>query len=109
MVLLKVLKTPSGLITGFQLKGHSGFGKSGEDIVCAAVSSAAYMTANTLTDVMGIDVKLVVDDGFMHLELKRNAAKQAQDLLKGFEAHIQNLADDYPKNIKVKFGGVRNA
>ena len=109
MIVLKVFKTPSGLITGFEVSGHSGFAKSGEDIVCAAVSSAAYMTANTITDFMGIDAKIAVEDGYMRLELRRNNAKQAQPLLKGFEAHMQCLSDDYPKNIKLKFGGVRNA
>lgn len=109
MTVLNVFKTPSGIRTGFLLKGHSGFGNSGEDIVCAAVSSCAYMTVNTITDIMQIDAKVVVDDGFMQLEIKRKDAKQVQDLLKGFEKHMQSLANDYPKNIKVKFGGVRNA
>ncbi|MEG0980129.1 MAG: ribosomal-processing cysteine protease Prp [Oscillospiraceae bacterium] len=109
MIVLKVFKTPSGLVTGFEVNGHSGFGESGEDIVCAAVSSVAYMTANTITDIMNVDAKISVKDGYMRLELKRADAKYAQEILKGFEAHIQCLADDYPKNIKVKFGGVRNA
>ena len=109
MTVLNVFKTPSGMITGFRLKGHSGFGRSGKDIVCAAVSSCAYMTVNTILDVMQIDAKVLVDDGFMQLDINRQDAKKAQDILKGFEKHIQSLANDYPKNIKVKFGGVRNA
>lgn len=109
MIVLKVLKTPSGIMTGFELSGHSGYGKSGEDIVCASVSSAAYLVANTITDFIGLYAKVFVSDGFMCFELSRANAKLVQDLLKGFEAHIQGLAEDYPKNIKVKFGGVRNA
>lgn len=109
MTVLKVCKTPLGLITGFELSGHSGFGQFGEDIVCAAVSSAAYMTVNTITDVMGIDANVSVKDGYMRLELRRESARQAQDLLTGFVAHIKCLSEDYPKNIKLKFGGVRNA
>ena len=38
---------------GFCISGHAGAGSAGRDIVCAAVSSAAYMAANTLTDVIG--------------------------------------------------------
>ena len=44
----------AGLLTGFSLDGHAGRGEEGEDLLCASVSSAAYMTANTITDVMRI-------------------------------------------------------
>lgn len=109
MIVLKLFKTRSGLITGFELSGHSGAGKSGNDIICASVSSAAYMVVNTITDVMNINAQVKVDDGYMELTLTRSTALIAQDLLKGFELHISSLAKDYPKNIKVKYGGVRNA
>ena len=33
---------------GFEISGHAG-GSAGRDIVCAAVSSAVYMAANTVT------------------------------------------------------------
>ena len=41
-------------IYGFIIKGHSGYGEQGGDIVCAAVSSAAYMVINTITDIFGL-------------------------------------------------------
>ena len=37
------------VIQGFEISGHSDYSEEGSDIICAAVSSAAYMTANTLT------------------------------------------------------------
>ena len=43
------------LITGFECKGHSMSAPSGQDIVCAAVSSACLMTANTVTEVLKLD------------------------------------------------------
>ena len=51
--------TASGMINGFVVSGHSGYSGSGSDIVCAAVSSAVLMAANTLTDVMGISPGVV--------------------------------------------------
>ena len=32
-----------GALLGFSVLGHSGLAQEGEDILCAAVSSAAYM------------------------------------------------------------------
>ena len=49
---------------GFEIKGHSSVDCDDQDgkLVCAAVSSAAYMTANTITEIIGdgcqIDVVL---------------------------------------------------
>lgn len=39
------------IICGFEISGHSDFAEEGSDIVCAAISSAAYMTANTVTEI----------------------------------------------------------
>ena len=39
-------------LTGFDISGHAMFAESGSDIVCASVSSAAYMAANTVTAVI---------------------------------------------------------
>lgn len=101
--------TQAGLLTGFSLDGHAGRGKEGEDLLCASVSSAAYMTANTITDVLHMQTPVEVGDGHMRLLLPQDEAQRAQILLKGFELHMVSLAEDYPKNVKVKYGGVRNA
>ena len=50
-----------------------------------------------------------VDDGHMRLLLSQEEAQRAQTLLKGFELHMVSLSEDYPENVKVKYGGVRNA
>ena len=92
----------AGLLTGFSLDGHAGRGEEGEDLLCASVSSAAYMTANTITDVMRIQTHV-------RLLLSQEEAQRAQTLLKGFELHMVSLSEDYPENVKVKYGGVRNA
>ena len=56
---------------GFLIKGHSGFAESGEDIVCASVSSVAYMVANTITEILKVNAKIEVNDGKMKLIVKR--------------------------------------
>ena len=41
-------------LLGYDISGHSGAGVAGEDVVCAAISSAAYLVANTITEVCAI-------------------------------------------------------
>ncbi len=108
MVTVKLF-TGEGLIRGFKISGHAGCGTAGEDIVCAAVSSAAYLVANTVTEVLGIETEPEVCEAFMKLELQEEQAVKAVDILKGFELHIRELEKAHPKNIKVIYGGVNNA
>ncbi len=61
-----------GFITGFHITGHSSRSSRDEEgrIVCSAVSSAAYLVANTVTDVIGASADAAADDGDMHLEIR---------------------------------------
>ena len=54
--------TEDNLICGYEISGHSGSAESGQDIICAFVSSAAYMAANTLSEIVGCEITAEVDD-----------------------------------------------
>jgi len=89
-------------LTGYRVSGHSDYAEQGSDIICAAVSSAAYMTANTVTDVLNLSPELNVSDGEMLLELKTmDQAAAADDILSGFWLHITELQKQYPDFIHV--------
>ncbi len=83
-------------------KGHSMSAPSGSDIVCAAVSSACYLTANTVTDVLQLHPEMAVADGVMSLMIENESPQPAQDILKGFRLHMTELARQYPDYIKVE-------
>ena len=95
-------------LKGFQISGHAGFAESGEDIVCASVSSAAYMAANTVTDIIRADAEATADDGAMTL-LVKEPCERTETVLKGLELHLKELSKQYPENIKIIYGGVKNA
>ncbi len=95
-----------GLITGFKLEGHSGSGVEGNDIICAAVSSAAYMTVNTITDILGLEPEIEVRDGFMAIKLSSAEIRKAQDILCGFRLHLTELSKDYKNNLTVTISEV---
>ena len=90
----------NGLISGFECKGHSMSAESGQDIICAAVSSACYMAANTVTEIIALDADASAADGYMRLDIKSSREK-AQDILKGLHLHLTELEKQYPSNINV--------
>ena len=94
------------LICGFKISGHSGFSEEGSDIVCAAVSSAAYMTANTITEILHINADVTENDGFMSLSLSKGEAEKSAVVLDGLRLHLTALSEQYTKYIKVKISEV---
>lgn len=90
--------TANDALIGFTLDGHAGAGVSGQDIVCAAVSSAAYMTANTVTEIVGAAADITVDDGYMRMVVT-DRLDRCQDILSGFRLHLEALQDQYPKRV----------
>lgn len=95
-----VFRLHENRLTGFTLKGHANMGDEGLDIVCAAVSSAAYMTVNALTDVIFENVELDVADGYLHCNVL-NGSESAQVLLRSFRFHMEQLQEEYPRAIKI--------
>ncbi len=82
---------------GFLISGHSGFAESGEDIVCASVSSVAYMVANTITEILKVTAEIDVNDGIMKLIVNKEQRHITKDILLGLKLHLDSLAEDYPK------------
>ncbi|MGN0542354.1 MAG: ribosomal-processing cysteine protease Prp [Acutalibacteraceae bacterium] len=95
-------------LKGFEISGHALFAESGKDIICAAVSSAAYMAANTVTEIIRADAKAQAEDGAMVLTLNEPNT-QAETVLRGLELHLTELSKQYPQHIKIIYGGVKNA
>ena len=94
-------------IVGFEAKGHSGYADSGEDIVCAAMTSAIRLIETTVNDVMGLcaAVKVREQDAVISLRLpgglEQTAESTCQNLLAGLMVYLTELHDEYPDNIEV--------
>lgn len=88
-----------GADASFTVSGHSGSAESGRDIVCAAVSSAAFMAANTITDILGVDATAEADDGYMNVSFVNSEA--AADIVRGLRLHLEQLSRQYPQFVKV--------
>ena len=102
MIKVKFFHSENGAPLGFSFKGHAGYAAHGSDIVCAAISSVAYMTANTIIEVMKIDADVdVKEDGGMTLKIPEVSAEKTKELLLGLELHIKGLREQYPKNVTI--------
>ena len=99
--------TEDARIIGFDVQGHSGWGESGEDIVCAAITSAVRLVEATVNDVMGLcaAVKVREQDTAISFRLPGGLAPTAestcQNLLTGLMVYLAQLHDEYPENIEV--------
>ncbi|MBR0509761.1 MAG: ribosomal-processing cysteine protease Prp [Clostridia bacterium] len=84
----------------FQITGHAEYAEPGQDIVCAAVSSAAYFAANTVTEILRVPAEVEEKAGSMRLAFSDSAA--AADIVRGLLLHLENLEAQYPAFISVK-------
>lgn len=92
-----------GHLLGFEINGHSGYAEQGEDIVCASVSSCAYMTANTILEILKVSAFTDVSDGRMVVRIPFKNADQCRDILSGFKLHMVSLEEQYPEFINVNY------
>ena len=89
------------LLAGYEISGHSTVDADDLDgrLICSAVSSAAIMTANTVTEIIGDRAEVGLDDGYLRLRCADPA--RCQMVLEGFQLHVSALAHEYPDRIKI--------
>ena len=94
-------------IVGFQVEGHSGYAPEGEDIVCAAVTSAVRLIECAVNDVLGLEaaVKVREQDASISLKLPNGLGQTnestCQTLMAALMVHFVQLAEEYPDNLTV--------
>lgn len=90
---------------GFSCSGHAEYAGNGQDIVCAAVSSALYMAANTITDVLCItpDILRADEQSGMALRVSQGDAAACRTVLAGLKLHLIGLEEQYTEYIQVAY------
>ena len=97
--------TEESRIVGFEVSGHSGYADAGEDIVCAAITSAIRLVEATVNDVMGLCAAVKVNERETSITLRlpgglaSDAESTCQNLLTGLMVYLAQLHDEYPDNI----------
>jgi len=94
-------------LESFEVKGHSGYAQEGEDIVCAAITSAVRLTECAINDVLGLEAAVKVREKDASITLKLPAKlgqtneSTCQALLTALMVHFVQLAEEYPDYISV--------
>jgi uncharacterized protein YsxB (DUF464 family) len=91
-------------VISFEVSGHSGAGEFGSDIVCSAVSSAIYMAANTIIEIMKLNPEAEVRDGYFKFTMNVDDARKSKTITDGLYLHLCELQGQYPNNLKLERG-----
>ncbi len=97
-----VFESENGTLRQCSVKGHAGFADAGQDIVCAAVSSAVQLTANLITETFQEKAEISAEHGTVRIFLNRPEDGCASLLLEGLLTHLHCISEDYPGTIKMK-------
>jgi len=82
-----------------KISGHALYDEFGKDIVCSAVSSIATTTVNAIIRFDENAVSYETKDGLNIKILKET--KETRILIDNMIALLEELEQDYPKNIKI--------
>ena len=99
-------------ITGFSVKGHSGYAEEGSDIVCAGISALVITIENALCQLVKLSpAERGGEDGFLEVILAEKMTDQqmhdAQLLLSALHIGLENIAQAYPDYVRLTVRKVR--
>lgn len=103
MVNISIYKNKSGDFIGVKCFGHSGYAKSGQDIVCAAVSVLMINAVNSIeqltSDVINCNVN--EESALIDFRLEKEPGEEALLLIQSLVLGLQGIKSDYGKFIKI--------
>ena len=102
-----------GFYYGFEETGHTGFGESGDDILCSALSAMTMLIINTIEISYAKEVDYEVDEGATRISVKCMAAlpdysedEKAQyaisGLFQGYFFQLNDLVEEYYDFLEVE-------
>lgn len=87
-----------GTYRGFSVSGHAGYAKSGQDIVCASVSSLVINTVNAieaLTENAGVCEQ--VESGTIRFKFSSGSDEKGQLLVQALDMGLSNISKEHGK------------
>jgi ribosomal protein L21 len=94
----------NGSIVGYKASGHSGYSEQGSDIICSAISTSLQMTLAGIQEVLKLEPKFKINDGFLDVDLKdisQNKFTEINILTESMALFLKELAKQYPKYIRL--------
>ena len=88
-----------GVHTGFSVSGHAGYADAGQDVVCAAVSSAVQLTVNLL-DALGCKPDVTIGSNVIRCKVKE-ADNTSDTIFRQLKLHFEAVLEEFPKTINI--------
>lgn len=83
------------------VNGHADYDEYGKDIVCSSVSSIVTTSVNAILMFNPKTIKYTVKEGLVKIDVLKKD-ETTKKLLDNMVSLLDELAVDYPKNIKVE-------
>ena len=106
MIKVNVFKDSDSVVRGIHLSGHAGYGESGEDIVCAAVSALVFSAYNSIETFTEDEFEGSSDEksGDFQFHFTDRVSKESQLLMNSLVLGLTNIMESYGKQyIKIRF------
>ena len=103
----------NGIYYGFEEQGHTGYGESGDDVLCAALSSMTMLLINAIEVSYACDVDYKIDEKSTDIRVIAKSAlpKYEKDekkqfavsgLIQAYFFQLMDLVEDYYEFLDVK-------
>ena len=101
----------NGVFYGFEEQGHAGYGESGDDILCAALSSMTMLIINAIEVVYASETDYVIDEKTADIKLIARGAICDEDekkryaisgLLTAYYYQLNDLTEEYYDFLEVE-------
>ena len=108
-----VFRKSDGIFYGFEEHGHTGYGESGDDILCAALSAMTMLIINAIEVTYASDVDYTIDEKTTDIRLicKGALPKYESDerkqyalsgLIQAYFLQLMDLVEEYYEFLDVK-------
>lgn len=111
MIIVEIYRNKKGDIEKFLVHGHSGYARAGSDIVCAAVSSVSQAAVLGLTEVLGLQIGLEMEEDsglagpylecVLPSDLDYSIREKANILLQTMFLTIKSIEEQYSKFVQI--------
>ena len=102
-----------GIFYGFEERGHTGYGESGDDVLCAALSAMTMLIINTIEVSYASNVEYTIDEKTTDIRLIARAALPEYEsdekkqyaisgLIQAYFFQLMDLVEEYYEFLDVK-------
>ena len=102
-----------GFYYGFEEQGHTGYGESGDDVLCAALSSMTMLLVNAIEisyasnvdytiDEKTTDIKVIAKSALPKYESDEKKQYAISGLIQAYFFQLMDLVEDYYEFLDVK-------